>query len=80
MPASSRCRQLVKPIDEQLKMTVLVADKRRGLDLKQIGRIRGEWAAGTSGLVACRWEESGVTLEDAKLPIYPAIKLAPLTG
>ena len=52
-------------------MTVLVADKRRGLDLKQIGRIRGEWAAGTSGLVACRWEESGVTLEDAKLPIYP---------
>ena len=52
-------------------MTVLVADKRRGPDLKQIGRIRGEWAAGTSGLVACQWEESGVTLEDAKLPIYP---------
>ena len=22
-------------------------------------------------LVACRWEESGVTFEDAKLPIYP---------
>ena len=31
-------------------------------------------------LVACRWEESGVTFEDAKLPIYPGIKLAPLTG
>ena len=38
----------VKPIDEQLKTSVLVADKRRGTDLKQIGRIRGEWA-GTGG-------------------------------
>ena len=65
----------VKPIDEQLKTTVLVADKRRGTDLKQIGRIRVEWA-GTGELVACRWEESRVTFEDAKLAfthIYPDI-------
>lgn len=47
LPASSHCWP-VKPIDEQLKTTVLVADKRRGTDLKQIGRIRGEWA-GTGG-------------------------------
>ena len=41
--------QPVKPIDEQLKTSVLVADKRRGTDLKQIGRIRGEWAAAGTG-------------------------------
>ena len=54
---------------------LLVADKRQGPDLKQIGRIRVEWA-GTGELVACRWEESRVTFEDAKLAfthIYPDI-------
>ena len=54
---------------------LLVADKRQGPDLKQIGRIRVEWA-GTGELVACRGEESRVTFEDAKLAfthIYPDI-------
>ena len=39
----------VNPIDEQLKTTVLGADKREGTDLKQIGRIRVEWAEAAAG-------------------------------
>ena len=49
----------VNPIDEQLKTTVLGADKRQGTDLKQIGRIRVEWAA-AAGCVPVGGERSDI--------------------